>query len=440
MRRARVVLCLVSTALAACTARQATTTASGRRTPTPSATPTTAAATAPARYLYVWAGDKDEKDSDFLAVVDVRPASPTYGQVVATEPVGMGGSMPHHTEYQLPGPGRLLFANGHHHEQIFLFDTDSATRPRLVRALPAVPPYRYPHDFLRLSNGNVLVGFLRSDGPSPTPGDTTRPGGHGGLAEVDGQGRVLRTASAAVTGLRAPVRIYAFAPRFDVDRLLTTSAMMMEPTSADVVQVWRFSDLALLHTLQVPPARLADGTPLPRGHEMPFEPRVMPDGSVLLNTYGCGFYRVTGVETTAPQIANVHTIDVRATGKSLAACGVPAVVGRFWVMPVGRLSALVTLDVSDPARPVEVARLQTDGVFRPHWLAKDPGSDRLVVGAENGGENRVLLAHIDPRTGQLRWDESLRAADGALGISFQRERWPHGATGEAFGHAALFRP
>ena len=435
MRRARVLFCLLSLVLAACTACTA------RQTTPPSGGSARATAgTAPARYLYVWAGDKDEKESDFLAVVDVRPASPTYGEVVATEPVGMGGTLPHHTEYQLPGPGRLLFANGHHHQQIFLFDTDSATRPRLVRALPPVPPYRYPHDFLRLPNGNVLVGFLRSDGPSPTPGDTLRPGGHGGLAEVDGQGRVLRTASAAVAGLRAPVRIYAFAPRFDVDRLLTTSAPMMEDTAADVVQVWRFSDLALLHTLQLPPARLADGTTLPLGHQLPFEPRVMPDGSVLLNTYGCGFYRVTGIETGAPRIANVHTIDVRAAGDSLAACGVPALVGRFWVMSVGRLSALVTLDVSDPARPVEVARLQADGGFRPHWLAKDPGSVRLIVGAENGGENRMLLAHVDPRTGRLRWEQSLRSADGTLGISFRRERWPHGATGEAFGHAALFRP
>jgi hypothetical protein len=73
------------------------------------------------------------------------------------------------------------------------------------------------------------------------------------VAEVDGRGRVLRTASAAVAGLRAPVRVYAFAPRHDVDRLLTTSAPMMEDSWADVVQVWRLSDLALLHTLPVPP-------------------------------------------------------------------------------------------------------------------------------------------------------------------------------------------
>jgi hypothetical protein len=437
MRRARVVFCFCvgSTVLAACTACQTAAPAGG-----PATTTSTSADPAPARYLYVWAGDKDEKDPDFLAVVDVRPASPTYGQVVATEPVGTGGAMPHHTEYELPGPGRLLFANGHHHEQIVLFDTDSAARPRLVRTLPPVPPFRYPHDFLRLPNGNVLVGFLRSEGPSSTPGDTLRPGGPGGIAEVDGQGRVLRTASAAVAGLGAPVRVYAFAPRPDVDRLLTTSATMMEKSWANVVQVWRLSDLTLLHTLQVPPALLADGTPLPHGHQLPFEPRVMPDGSVLLNAYGCGFYRVTGIETAAPAITNVHTIDVRAAPYGFGTCGVPAVVGRFWVMAVGGLSALVTLDVSDPARPREVARLQADSGFKPHWLAKDPGSDRLIVGAQDGGEDRMLVAHVDARTGRLRWDESLRAADGTLGISFRRERWPHGATGEAFGHAALFRP
>jgi hypothetical protein len=40
----------------------------------------------------------------------------------------------------------------------------------------------------------------------------------------------------------------------------------------------------------------------------------------------------------------------------------------------------------------------------------------------------------------VSWDQTLRAADGSLGISFRRERWPHGASGEAFGHAALVRP
>ncbi len=371
--------------------------------------------------------------------MDVWPESPTYGEIVATEAVGMTGSLPHHLEYELPPAGELLFANGHHHESILLFDFSDARRPRLVRELPPTPPLRYPHDFVRLPNRNVLVGFLRSDGPSPLPGDTTFPGGHGGIAELDPTGRLLRMASAADSSIVAPVRPYAFAVLPQLDRLVTTSAAMMEDHSADVVQVWRLSKLELLQTLAVPPARLPNGEFLPDGQRVPFEPRVMSDGrSILLNTYGCGFYRVAGLDSGAVHIANVYTIDVPRD--RIGACGVPVMVGRFWIQPVGNLNALVVLDIGNPEAPVEAARLEADGGFRPHWLAKDPGSERLIVGAENGGEERMLMARFDATQGRLECDPSLRSAAGTLGVSFVRERWPHGKTGEAFTHAALFLP
>jgi hypothetical protein len=47
--------------------------------------PVTAPPPAPARYLYIWAGDKGERSSEFLATVDVEPGSPTYGEVIASE-------------------------------------------------------------------------------------------------------------------------------------------------------------------------------------------------------------------------------------------------------------------------------------------------------------------------------------------------------------------
>ena len=403
---------------------------------------------APARYLYVWMGDKDGQDCDFIAVVDVRPESPTYARVIETEPVGMRGSMPHHLEYWLPPPGQFLFGNGHHHEQIFLFDISEAEHPRVVRTLRPVPPYRYPHDFMRLPNGNILVGFLRSEGPSPLPGDTTLPGGHGGIAELDPEGQVIRSASAADSISEIPIRPYAFAPLPQIDRLLTTSAPMLENYSADVVQVWRLSDLQLLHTLRVPPAHLPNGAQLmtrnakgemeATGHKYPFVPRVMADGSVLLNAYGCGFYRVTGIDAPHPKVQNVYTIEVPAEA-GLGACGIPVVVGRYWIMPVGGAHMVVTLDVSDPARPVEVSRLHSDTTFFPHWLAKDPGSNRFILSQEMGHEDRMLMLRADLKTGRLWWEESFRSEDGSLGMSFRRSMWPHGDTGEAMGHAALFQ-
>ena len=216
---------------------------------------------------------------------------------------------------------------------------------------------------------------------------------------------------------------------------------MMEDHSANVIQIWRLSDLTLLRTLALPPAKLADGRTLAMGHSYPFEPRVMPDGSVLLSTYGCGFYRVTRI-AEQPEVHNVYTIDIpdRVPADRHGACGIPVVNGHYWVMPIGKLSTLLTLDIRDPEHPREVARLLADTLFRPHWSAKDPGSDRIIVGAENGGESRMLMAKLDPRSGRLSWDNSFRSSPDTLGVSFVRTRWPHGETGEAFGHAALFRP
>lgn len=404
---------------------------------------------APDQLLYVWMGDLDGADPDFLAVFDVDSLSPTYGDVVSTVPVDLHHSLPHHTEYEMPDQGDPLFVNAHTAEKILLFEFLDPARPRVVKSLDPVAPLRYPHDMVPLPNGNVLVGFLRSEGPSPVPGDSLRPGGHGGLAEFTRAGELVRAASAADPEIGEPIRPYSFAVVQDVDRLVVTSAPMIEDHSADVVQIWRLSDLTLLETLPLPPAVLSDGTLLmtrepstgdlyATGHVLPFEPRVMHDGSVLLNTYGCGFYRVSGFDHTETEVENVYTID-RAGEPGLGSCGVPVYTGRFWVMTVGDANTLVTLDVSDPAAPREVARLETGADFAPHWLARDPRSNRLVVGAQDVGEDRMLMVHLDPETGELTWDERLRAQNGLPGIDFRRTNWPHGNTGEAFGHAALFQ-
>lgn len=404
---------------------------------------------APGQRLYVWMGDVEGDHSDFLAVFDIDSASATYGDVMTTLPVDLHHSLPHHTEYAMPAAGEPLFANAHMAEQVLLFDLTDASNPRVRRTLDPVPGLRYPHDMVPLPNGNVLVGYLRSDGPSPVPGDSLVPGGHGGLAEFTRAGDLVRSASAADPAVDQPVRPYSFAMLPEIDRLVVTSAPMMEEHSADVVQIWSLSELRLLQTLELPPALLPDGSPLrtrnastgelaPSGHTYPFEPRVMPDGSVLFNAFGCGMYRLHGLERDSVAIDNVLTLDVPEEA-GLGACGIPVHTGDFWVMTMGGANALVTLDVSDPARPREVARLDTGEDFAPHWLAKDPRSNRLIVGAENGGEDRMLMVHLDPVSGALSWDERLRARTGLPGIDFRRAAWPHGETGDAFGHAALFQ-
>ena len=54
-------------------------------------------------------------------------------------------------------------------------------------------------------------------------------------------------------------------------------------------------------------------------------------------------------------------------------------------------------------------------------------------------ESRLLVAKLDRATGALRLDTDFkpRGAD-RPGVDFAREQWPHGATGRAIPHGAVF--
>lgn len=394
-------------------------------------------------YVLVFAGDQDEADSDFLAVFDLRPGSADAGRVVATTPIGMTASMPHHMEYVLPPDGELLFMNAHHHEMSLLVDVSNPRAPRVAKTFAPPAPLRFPHDYRRTPSGTRLVGFLRSEGESIDPAETAMPGNHGGIAEYTASGELLRTASAASERVSKPVRPYAFALLPDIDRLVVTSAAMMERSWADVVLIFRYSDFALLHTIDVPAGRLPDGREVAWSHGQGFGPRVLPDGSVFFNAYGCAFYRLTRIESGSPGLDNVFTLDTPPppTGYRIpGSCGIPVVFGSYWIMPVGQMHAVIVLDISDPTEPSEVFRLATPATFNPHWLARDPRSNRLVLGAELGGEEGFYMLRFDEASGKLAFDTAFRGEGQTGYLSLADQEWPHGPTGAAWGHAALFLP
>lgn len=397
----------------------------------------------PSPYLLVLASDKDGAEDDFFAVIDVREQSPTRGKAIATKPYGHRNSMPHHMEYSLPDKGRLLFANAHHPEVTMLVDVSDPQSITVKKSIKPPAPFRFTHDYARLPSGNVLAGFLRSEGASPKPGDAVTPGGHGGLAEYTAQGDLLRTASAAVQGYSEPIRTYAILPMLHIDRVVTTSARMMEEHSANVVQIWRYSDLKLLKTIDVPMGKKPDGSALDWAAFMPFGPRLMHDGSVLMNTYMCGFYRLTGIGSDEPRLAHVYDIQGRDPEwmKTRVGCSVPVLVGHHWIMPVAWSQMVVVLDVSDPSSPREISRLAMERDFNSHWAAKDPKSNRIVIGAEMEKERGMYLLHYDPQTGGLAFDSTIISASGKVGyIDLEQQSWPHGTSGSARAHAALFLP
>ena len=433
--------CLAVVCLLAPGAAQTSTRADAPRAVHPAARIATHVA-GPSRYLYVWAGPRDMADSnymdhapkagsqsDFLAVVDLQPDGPgaqeRYGRVVATVPVGAYHTMPHHGE-QAFVPGRNWFVSGFMSGQLFLFDAADRAHPRFAARVDTMPGFRQPHSLARLRNGHVIATV--QFGP-----DTVR-GRPGGIVELDDSGRVVRTASSADPAFPgASLRTYGLAVVPALDRIVTTSSPMNDERVADVLQVWRLSDFRLLLTIPLP------SRPDSANRE-PFEARVLSDGrSVLVNTYRCGFYRLTGLETLAPSAEFVLS-EQPPTGP-VNGCSVPVVVGHYWVMPIAYQHRVAVLDVSRPDHPREVSSLATDSTFFPHWSSADPQSDRIVVTEQGDGLPRVMIARLDPNTGHLRWDERFRDAGSArAGLNFGCATWPNGAAGPAMPHAAVFVP
>ena len=119
---------------------------------------TRAGTSEPSRYIFVWTGDAAHKSSDFLAVVDTERSSASYARIVATLPVNVTGTMPHHTEYEFP-QGNVLFANGWTGNRTFLFDLNRPLQPHLVGQFQDRNGYTFAHSFVRLPNGHVLAAF-----------------------------------------------------------------------------------------------------------------------------------------------------------------------------------------------------------------------------------------------------------------------------------------
>lgn len=372
------------------------------------------------RYLFVWAGDADKRESDFLAVVDVDRQSPTYAEVITTLPVGAVGTLAHHTEYEMP-TGGVLWANGFAAGQTFRLDLRDPTRPRLAGSLGDAGPFSHPHSFARLPGGNVLATFQHRIGEEVATG---------ALVELDSAGRVVRSAPAAVPQIDPTIRPYSLAVVPALDRVVTTATDMHLQVRSRAVQVWRLSDLTLLHTILLPPG--------PRGDEnwLTAEPRVLADGrTVLVNTFTCGLYWLRGLEGDAPSAEWVYSMPW-TEGQN---CAVPVVAGHFWLQTNGVEHAVVSLDISDSGHPREVGRLTLQPDQVPHWIALEPSGRRLVITGYRELQAWVLLADLDRETGALELDTTFKAPGAAQpGVYFGREQWPHGTTGPAVPHGAVF--
>lgn len=343
---------------------------------------------------------------DFLAVFDID-RGPSFGKLVAMLPVGEA-VMAHHTNYAEP-PDDVLYANDWLGNRTYVLDLHDPLQPRLLRKFGSVGAFSYPHSFVYLPNGDTLATFQYSGGFNHAAG---------GLVEFNPQGRVVRSTSAAVPG-HPNIRPYSLAIIPKLDRVVTGSADMMGAQVSHVAQVWRLSDLKLIKTMPLPPQpdwfydTAADSS----------EPRLLADGkTVVVPTFNCGLFLVRNLASDNPTLQHIYDFGYRG-------CEVPVVAGHFLVETMQSGHAIVSLDVHDPEHPREVSRILLPPDEYPHWLALEPGGDRLVITGYGALDTRVRLATIDRRTGKLTLEPAT--------INFTRA-WPDGWHGSAIPHGAVF--
>ncbi len=366
-------------------------------------------------FVHVWATAMDTSTTPravrrgvVLLTIDVRDGSPTRGRVVHTLLAAVtAGRDAHHTEHALATDG-ILFANDFGAGRTYRFDLQTPGAPRLLGDFTTAGPFGYPHSFVRLPNGNVLTTFQRAaDGPSP-----------GGLVEVRRDGTPVRWASAAAPGLDAgAIQPYSLEVIPALDRVVITSTSMVADIGVHV-QIWRLSDLTLLHTIPIPEASPsqaaaphaghgapADSVDVQPRHLFPGEPRLLADGrTVMLGTFTCGLYRLTGIDGDAPRLEFTRAFPGRD-------CAVPLRIGQWWIQTVPADRSLIALDVTDPSRPREAARLAFAAGVTPHWLAADASGTRLVMTSGSPLDARLHLVRFDPATGTLAPDATLPAVD-----------------------------
>jgi hypothetical protein len=309
-----------------------------------------------------------------------------------------------------------------------------------MSSLADLEGFSHPHSFLRLPNGHVLASFQveghteRGSDPGadhsqamamPVTDAGTQPGVHGGLVEIDDEGRAVRSASTADPSRGDDLLMaYSLLPLPDIDRVIVTnSSMRDEDRTGHTYQIFRLHDLKRLSTddFDAPPGRY--------GEINPEEARRGPDGAVYVQTTGCGIERVTDIASDHPRSKLVWQFPG-------SFCGVPSIVSHYLIQSVPILHAIVVVDIKNGAHPVEVARVVLDPAISPHWTGYDASTHRLAVTGYR--EDRLFMLKFDPDTGALAIDAAFHDDRGNPGFDFDNRAWPHGWTGSAIAHGVVF--
>lgn len=189
----------------------------------------------PEKVMYLWTLPVGP-GSDFLAVIDVNVASPTYGKILKKIEVGSVGNEAHHIGYT-DDRGKI-WAAALNTSRFFIFDVKTdPLNPKLIRTIDNVPqltglsgphtPYAIP--------GRMLVSM--ASGPDGT--------GPGGIAEFTNDGDF-------VASHKAPNHPYETVIKPEFNRMITSS-WVEQKTFMSPLDKWdpkRFSNTMLVWDLK----------------------------------------------------------------------------------------------------------------------------------------------------------------------------------------------
>jgi|TARA_B110000238_G_scaffold145398_1_gene156847 hypothetical protein len=380
----------------------------------------------PESYLYVWQFDPDENDDpNFLSVINSDLDSENYGALVTTVPTPDVRGGAHHTSLVLPSSG-FLFANDYKGNSSSIFDTRNTAAPIITQTFKNKGNYNYAHTFSELGNGNILGVFQTQDFDNPIAG---------GLVEMTTDGNVVQTGDANSSDPDIFIRPYGLTMAPEHDRAMTTNFDMLQTGLGEHIQIWELSSLTLIASIAMPEAP-------DQWRQNPYEARLMANGkSVMFNTLRCGLFVLEDITAAYSEIHFVHSFE----GAEI--CALPVRSGNYWLQTTQSQTnpdnnAIVVLDVHDPLQPVEVSRLIMGSGFFPHWMSPDITGSRIVL--TGNGEHlsrRVMILNFDEATATLSIDPRFGAGDEfGSGVMLDRQVWPHGETGPASAHGAVFWP
>ncbi|MCK6429641.1 MAG: selenium-binding family protein [Burkholderiaceae bacterium] len=189
----------------------------------------------PEKVMYLWTLPVGP-GSDFLAVIDVNVASPTYGKILKKIEVGSVGNEAHHIGYT-DDRGKI-WAAALNTSRFFIFDVKTdPLNPKLIRTIDNVPqltglsgphtPYAIP--------GRMLISM--ASGPDGT--------GPGGIAEFTNDGDF-------VASHKAPNHPYETVIKPEFNRMITSS-WVEQKTFMSPLDKWdpkRFSNTMLVWDLK----------------------------------------------------------------------------------------------------------------------------------------------------------------------------------------------